>query len=303
MNLSQETPESIRCNSAAVRVKFTWIATSSAFSAEHKRETAQNFDANESSVSGRKKILDTKHPAIKALTEIRGRIRAYWIGATLPYPEPGIRLIRRADIERFDATMQELRAELDVATANLRSVYAELRDKARNDLGRLWDERDYPDDVTVSVEWDFPSTEPPEYLKQLNPSIYESECQRAAARFDEAIRLSEEAFAAELAKMLAHLAERLGDGSDGKKVFRDSAVNNLHDFFDRFTRLSVRSSEQLDALVSQARSLINPDVSADSLRETSPQGRAEIAQQLSAVSTALEENIVTAPRRSLVFTD
>jgi hypothetical protein len=40
---------------------------------------------------------------------------------------------------------------------------------------------------------------------------------------------------------------------DGQpKVFRDSAVENLREFFGRFRRLNIRSSPDLDELVQQA---------------------------------------------------
>ena len=92
------------------------------------------------------------------------------------------------------------------------------------------------------MAWDFPSVEPPDYLRQLSPALYEQERARVAARFDEAVRLAEEAFTAELAKLVSHLTERLTGQDDGKpKVFRDSAVENLNEFFSRFRTLSVHS--------------------------------------------------------------
>ena len=48
------------------------------------------------------------------------------------------------------------------------------------------------------LSWDFPSVEPPPYLQQLSPALYQLECQRVAARFDEAVRLAEQAFLEEL---------------------------------------------------------------------------------------------------------
>ncbi len=92
---------------------------------------------------------------------------------------------------------------------------------------------------------------------QVAPEVYAEERQRVAARFEEAIRLAEQAFASEFAKLLAHLTERLGNGEDGnRKVFRDSAVTNLTEFFDRFRSLNVSSNPSLDALVEQARRLV-----------------------------------------------
>ena len=64
-----------------------------------------------------------------------------------------------------------------------------------------------------------------------------------AARFEEAVQLAEQAFTEELSRLVSHLTERLAGSDDGKpKVFRDSAVENLQEFFSRFRHLNVRSS-------------------------------------------------------------
>ena len=113
-------------------------------------------------------------------------------------------------------------------------------------LGRLFNPGDYPETLVglFDVSWDFPSVEPPDYLRELNPALYEAERARVAARFDEAVQLAEQAFLEEFAKLVGHLSERIGGvGEDGKpKVFRDSAIGNLGDFFERFRNLNVRSA-------------------------------------------------------------
>ena len=43
------------------------------------------------------------------------------------------------------------------------------------------------------MAWHFPSVEPPDYLQRLNPEVYQRECQRVQARFDEAVQLAEAA--------------------------------------------------------------------------------------------------------------
>jgi hypothetical protein len=119
------------------------------------------------------------------------------------------------------------------------------------------------------IAWDYPSVEPPNYLQQLSPELYRQECQRVTARFDEAVRLAEQAFLDELSKLVAHLTERLSGDEDGKpKVFRDSAVANLTEFFERFRHLNVGSNEQLDQLVSQAQQTVRGVVPISTLLGT-----------------------------------
>jgi hypothetical protein len=56
------------------------------------------------------------------------------------------------------------------------------------------------------VSYDFPSVEPPDYLRQLSPQLYAQEASRVAARFEEAIQLAEQAFTEELSKLVSRLA-------------------------------------------------------------------------------------------------
>ena len=213
----------LRTTMAAVRVSFTWFGVRKSLTPAQKALAAESFGAEGEYLSAGKKLIDTKHPAFRAVTAIRGRVQSVWKGMTLPFPEPGIRLVRRDQVERFDSLMTDLRAELADEVANLDAHFAELKATARNRLGRLFNSDDYPDSLLglFGVEWEFPAVEPPSYLQQLSPELYEQERQRIAGRFDEAVRLAEQAFAEELSKLVAHLTERLSGAEDGKpKVFR-----------------------------------------------------------------------------------
>ena len=97
------------------------------------------------------------------------------------------------------------------AVEQLDQQYADLRTDARHRLGDLFDSADYPPslDNLFDVVWDFPSFEPPDYLRQLSPELYAQECQRVQARFDEAVQLAEQAFTDELANLVSHLTDRL----------------------------------------------------------------------------------------------
>jgi ElaB/YqjD/DUF883 family membrane-anchored ribosome-binding protein len=220
---------------------------------------------------------------------------------SLPYPEPGLRLIRQDDVEQFAAQMRRFKEELDQAVVELDEHYAELRDAARQRLGSLYDPTDYPSSLNglFDVAWEFPSVEPPEYLLRLNPELYAQERQRMAARFDEAARLAEEAFTGEFAKLVGHLVERLTPGVDGQaKVFRDTAVGNLTEFFARFKTLNVGSSAELEQLVETAQKALTGAAPA-AVRENSAL-RQTISSQLAAVRSGLDQLLVDQPRRRIL---
>lgn len=150
-----------------------------------------------------------------------------------------------------------------------------------------------------SIEFDFPNVEPPDYLKQLNPQLYEEECPRVENRFGEAVRLAEEAFTAELGRLISHLTERLSGSEDGRpKIFRDSAVENLAAFFERFRQLNVRSNERLDRLVADAQRVIR-GIGPQELRDHAGL-RQRVATEVSRVQSVLDGLRVDRPRRNIL---
>jgi hypothetical protein len=286
---------------AAVKLSFTWFGTRKSLTPAQKAQAADTFGAEGEFLSAGKKLLDTQHRAYKAVTAVRGRIQSFSRAITLPFPEPGLRLIRQRDITAFDVQLTTLRAELAEAVEQLDEHYGELRSSARERLGSLYHAGDYPPSLAglFAIAWEFPSVEPPSYLAQLNPALFAQEQARLAARFEEAVRLAEEAFIAELSQLVAHLGERLSGQEDGKpKVFRDTAVTRLREFFDRFAQLNVRSNEQLDELVAQARGIVQ-GVAPQDLRSQAPL-RQRVATELAGVQAVLDGLLVDRPRRQIL---
>ena len=286
---------------AAARLSFTWLGVRKTLTAEQKARAAEPFGAQDSYLSAGKKLLDTSHSAFKDVTAVRGQIQAYFRTVSLPYPEPGIRLVRQDQLSAFDDQLTGYRVQLSAAVSELNSHYDELQAAARQRLGELYDARDYPDSLLglFSVDWDFPAVEPPDYLRQISPELYEQEQARVVARFEQAVQLAEQAFTSEFARLVSHLTERLSGSDDGKpKVFRDTAVTNLHEFFERFRSLSVRSDADLELLVDQAQQLLR-GVEPQTLRQDQS-ARQQLTQQLSAVQGTLDELLVDRPRRNLI---
>ena len=151
----------LRRTMAAVRVSIRWFGIRRSLSAEQKAEAAEPFGAEAKFLSAGKKLLDNTAPSFKAVTAVRGKVIAFWKSLSLPYPEPGIRLIRQDRIDDFAAKMREFQEELAEAVENLDRDYNGLKATARRRLGSLFNSADYPDSLTnmFGIEFDFPSVE------------------------------------------------------------------------------------------------------------------------------------------------
>lgn len=293
--------ERLRTTMAAMRLSFTWFGTRKTLSADQKAQAAESFGAEGSFLSAGKKLIDVKHPAFRAVSAVKNKAISYFKEVSLPYPEPGIRLIRHDQLDTINRQMDLFRDELGDAVYHLDRAYSHLKSMAREQLGSLYNEADYPPSLAglFAIGWDFPSVDPPDYLQQLNPEVYRQECERVEQRFSEAVQLAEQAFTEELAKLVSHLTERLSGSDDGKpRVFRDSVVENLTEFFDRFRQLNIGSNEQLDWLVSDARRIVR-GVRPQALRDDTNL-RQHVATEMSRVQSVLDGLLVNQPRRNIL---
>ena len=116
---SQSAAERLRSTMAASRVSFNWFGTTKSLTDAQMATAAQSFGADSDVLSAGKKLLDTKHPAYKEVNSVKSRITSYWKGETLPFPQPGLRLIRQDSVERFNERLVLFRTELDDAVAAL----------------------------------------------------------------------------------------------------------------------------------------------------------------------------------------
>ncbi len=62
----------------------------------------------------------------------------------MPYPEPGIRLIKQNRIDEFNSTLEDYREQLEAGVRMMEDHYSEIKTAARQRLGSLYCESDYP---------------------------------------------------------------------------------------------------------------------------------------------------------------
>ena len=87
-HLSQAAAERLRSLMAAVRLSFIWFGVRKTLTQEQKSQAADAFGAEGEYLSAAKKLLDTSHPAYRAVTGVKSRIVSYWRGISLPCSRP-----------------------------------------------------------------------------------------------------------------------------------------------------------------------------------------------------------------------
>jgi len=297
-----ETPAGrLESSFAACALSFSpWWANRKGLSREQRTRAAHILGARRIEGGG-VKIANPKHVAIKAMSTLRGAARKYWEGKSLPYPQDGLRLIKRAELAEIRTTLEGFQMQAEPAAEALNEARAELVDWGRENNGELFDRADFPRDFRTEyqMQFSFPSVHAPEYLRELDPEAFERERALAMARFEEAVSLAEQAFSEEFAKLVSHLTERLtARGDDGRPVvFRDSAIGNLREFFERFRSLNIHSSPEMDELIDQARGALD-GVAPGDLRDSSAL-RQQVARQLEQVSGTLDGMLQSQPRRAI----
>ncbi len=291
----------LRTTMAAVKLAFTWLGVRKTLAPEQRTTAARAFHADRERLSASKLILDTRNPAYRAVAAVRSEASGYWRTVTLPFPESGIRLLPQNSLGLFANTMAGYREKLQEAARELADQYDAMKSEAQRRLGTLFNPSDYPQtlDGMFDLEVSYPTIDPPAYLMALNPEVYQQEQARVRERFKSAVELAEQAFATELQRLVAHLAERLTGLHDGQpKVFRDSAVENLREFFERFRQLNIRSNPELDALVEHAQQTITgiePQQLRDSVRL-----RQMVANDFEQIQASVGEMLVDRPRRNIL---
>ena len=312
MNAQLQVPEArfdateagaeLRANCLASRLHIRWLGVTRSLNPEQMASLVDPSEVDSGMIRASKRLVEGSHPTMRLLARIRNRLLGTWRGLTLPFVEAGIRLIPRHLVGEFEARMTLLKEELAGAVEELKQEWPSLKEAAAARLGTFYSQEDYPEDLeeSFSVSWSYPETSVPSYLMAIDPGLYRREAARVAERFEQAVELAEQGFVAEFSRLVGHLTERLTDSDGGRKVFRDSSLASLREFFDRFRqmRLGSRSEEQLTELVDEAKRIV-AGIAPKDLRDSGSL-RQSVARDLAQLGRDLEGLMVARPRCKVV---
>ncbi len=299
-NNSANAGQQLRELTTGCRLRLSKLGTRRALEQEQVDTVAGQFDAEARRLSASKVLFNTRHPKWRACRDVLQAAKSYWLMMTLPYVDPGTRLLRRARAAEFSAYVSDLQGKLALAVDELQDVRGELLEQARAELGSLFNAGDFPTSFAehFAIEHEFVSVDPPSYLQQLAPEVYERECRRVQAAFEQSAVLAEQSFADSLLDLVTRLRESLEPAPEGKKKrIHESGLEGLREFTERFRQLSVGGNAQLDSLVGECEQL----VAGKQIKTVREDGalRREMASTLADVTQRLAGLVVEQPERRL----
>ncbi len=246
-----------------------------------------NTDADADRVKVSKTLLEASE--YESIKKADTKMRTYLYNTCLPF-DMGIMLLPWGLIETVDTRLKEYSAERAALVDDFIKVYPTLCEDARQHLGSLYNEADYPSVDAIKAKFSFEfrmlSLSVPGKLKQISAAMFAQETEKAAAQIQSALEDTTLLMRQELLDMVTNLEDRLTPGDEGKpKKFKESTVTNLQEFLNGFDIRNVAGDEELSKLVAKAKEIVGgtsaPTLrSSDEFREKVRAGMASVKDQL-----------------------
>lgn len=231
-----------------------------------------------------------------AAHQARNKVRQY----SLPFPIMSIQLVPKKYIGTIEDILQQHQVRFMDKVDEFIGMYGEARQEAKQVLGNLFNEMDYPLNIRSKFKftWQFLALQVPSKTMILTPEIYE----REKARFENLMRDTRElclqALRTEFADLLTELTDKLSaNGDKPKKIVANSMFNKLNEFFSEMDSRNIFEDQELVDLAASAKRII-ADVSPYNLKYNE-QAKEQIRTEMQTLRHTLESSIIDLPRRTI----
>ena len=218
-------------------------------------EVADQKNANQRAVKVIKTLIETTHPAYRAVKTARGALYNVFAAETAPWSEDGWYIIKAKGYDRFTEVMREKTDAFDIAVTDFLKVYPELVDQAPHRLGDLFDAEIFPSveacaelfhsDVEVR-----PVPEAGDFRVAMSAEDKQKIVTQMQRKNDERVtQVTSECFDRAYSA-ISNMVERLEAFDPDKKGAKlyDSLVGNVRDIADLLPSLNVGDDPRLEQL-------------------------------------------------------
>jgi hypothetical protein len=218
-------------------------------------------DADKKRLRVTKLIIESD--TIKSMQKLRSRLAADLKEIKVPTKmyRHGIYLIPQIYVVNVENLLKLAKKEMKELATQLVSEYDDLKAAAKESLGQLYDEKDYPSPEALpalfDVQWDYLAFDTPAVLKNLDYELFQSQRERAERRWDEAAEQIRRALREGFGGLVTEFVDKMIPGDDGTfRKLKQPFIDKFHEFLRFFEGRNVTSDEELDELVKKAKDLL-----------------------------------------------
>lgn len=218
---------------------------------------------------------------------------------SLPFPVNGLYLVPKESLSLIDERLEEFRERFWIRVSEFEEQYENARREAKAALGSLYNDADYPMDIShkFRFDWRFLEIGTPGKSTILSPEIYEREKQKFVSLMDETRELAMAALREEFGEIVHDLTDRLA-GNGKPRTIKSSMFNKLKEFLDDFSTKNIFEDETLMQIVEQAKSAIGGGVSAYGLKYNERM-QTQLRDEMGNLKIAIDSAIEDLPRRKI----
>jgi hypothetical protein len=266
-------------------------------------EAKKDEEVDQDAVHVAKDLLDS--PALRAIATFDHYTKLWFKARSVPSP------LLRSSAYMFSidaladmyAYLEQRKVERVALMDAFIKDYPTLVKKAKEKLGPLFDESEYPrvSELRRMFRFTWQVVEigtPDEKIRRVSQQIFEKEKAKAEEVWTSAVGQIEDALAAAFSGVVEHLGERLGDGQEKPKRLRESALKRVNDFLDAFAQRNVGGSDRLAVLVDKAKK-VTSGVDIKALREDGGVRKA-VATGFQEIKASLDKMMEDRPSRAAV---
>ena len=256
---------------------------------------------NSEYLKARKLILPPD--SIQMIKEVSGKARNYVRRICLPFPINGCLLIPKKLIPVVEEELKKYQWAYNSHVDDFLRFYPESIKDAKEFLGDLFNELDYPSVDQVRkrfrFEWRYVVIGKTS-SNVLPPSLYQEEAKKFQSLMEQARTEAIASLREEFVGLIANLSDKLSGKEDGKpKRLRDAAIDNLKQFLDEFSARNMFHDDQLEELVSRCRNVVT-GITAAQVR-TNNLVKENLHNAMGNLLSAIDASLLDLPRRKLRF--
>jgi hypothetical protein len=251
-------------------------------------------------VTATKKLVDPE--SLKPICKINNAARNWLATISLPFPITGMVFVPKELINTVDEKLDEFKDQFNETVRDFIQDYKYLRETAKTYLGELFNEIDYPVDISkkFNFNWRFIILDVPNGDTQiLAPEVYAREKEKFIQTMEEARGMAIEALREEFSQMVERITDRFTQNADGPpRIFKNTTVESFYEYFETFKDRNIFQDHELTTLVNKAQAVLGGS-SADQIR-SSTHLKENIRSGMADIESALSQ-VFNRPRRKIIM--